>query len=118
MAKKLVFVVLGCAIALLVTLFSSPTPAQSPDPAVYAWEYSRPGSDRLVCQKLSLHLKSLPPTTTTRAQPIHTHSQIVSDRFCENLTKPINQSPPHHLTTSPAIGEQGRELLTRQRFNG
>ncbi|MGK7925645.1 MAG: hypothetical protein AB4290_10430 [Spirulina sp.] len=93
MAKKLVFVALGLAIAFFVMLFSSPTPAQSPDPAVYAWEYSRPGSDRLVCQKLSLHLKSLPPTTTTRAQPIHTHSQIVSDRFCADLTQPIDRSP-------------------------
>jgi hypothetical protein len=92
MVKTFVFVAIGLAIALLITLTASPAPANSTDPAVYAWEYLRPGSDRLVCQKISLHLKSLPPTTTTHSQPIQTRSQIVRDRFCANLTKPINQS--------------------------
>lgn len=89
MIKTFVFIVLGLAVALLVVLRSSPAPAQAPVPAVYAWEYLKPGSDRLVCQRISLQVKSLPPTKTTHAQPIHTRSQIVSDRFCADLTKPI-----------------------------
>lgn len=90
MAKNLVFVVLGLAIALLVVFSATPSQATSNDPTVYAWEYLTPGSDRLVCQKISLHLKSLPATSTSHSQPIHTHSQIVGDRFCADLTKPLS----------------------------
>ncbi|MEM9538922.1 MAG: hypothetical protein AAGA60_05345 [Cyanobacteria bacterium P01_E01_bin.42] len=89
MIKTFIFTVLGLAVALLVVLNSSPAPAQAPDPAVYAWEYVKPGSDRLVCQRISLQVKSLPPTTITHSQPVRICSQIVSDLFCSNLTKPI-----------------------------
>ena len=89
MVKTFVFVVLGLAVALGIVLNASPTPARDLDPAVYAWEYLEPGSDRLVCQKLSLHIQPLPQTKTTHAQSVRTHSQIVRDRFCANLSKPV-----------------------------
>ncbi|MBP0019662.1 MAG: hypothetical protein J7647_19185 [Cyanobacteria bacterium SBLK] len=89
MIKTFIFTLLGLAVALLVILTSSPAPAQSPASGTYAWEYLKPGSDRLVCQRISLRVKPLPLTKTTHAQPIHTRSQIVGDRFCADLTKPI-----------------------------
>ncbi len=74
---------------LLTHLGTSPAQATSEVNPIYAWEFYRPGSDKLVCKQVAMLPKKFNLPSSSLQQASRLKSKIVSDNYCQNLTKPI-----------------------------
>lgn len=87
------FVIAALVALELILLGSLLTPANAAvkDTEVYTWDYQSVGSSQVVCKQVTFHPQDRPLPPEAQVQPATIRSKIVSDRFCENLTKPTSK---------------------------
>jgi hypothetical protein len=86
---RTVIVALATVGLVLITTFAfSPVNATTSDLELYTWGYPYIGSDQVVCKKIVTHPEQRPMPKSSKMQPVKIRSIIVSDRYCDHLTKP------------------------------
>ncbi|MBD2579833.1 hypothetical protein [Oscillatoria sp. FACHB-1406] len=88
MFRKVLFAVMGLALALLLnSLLLTPADAAVPVADVYNWGYANLGSNQRVCQKIAFQPQMQASSTSSGQQPVQIRSEVVDNRYCAHLPK-------------------------------
>jgi hypothetical protein len=87
MFKYLIILLVTLELVLLTTFFQ-PANATVKDADFYTWDYSRVGSEKLVCKQIIIHPKNSLMPESSEMQPVAIRSEVVSDRYCASSAKP------------------------------
>jgi hypothetical protein len=94
MLKKAALALLALGLVLLTNFVLTPAQATPRDSEVYIWSFASPASDRLVCKQVITHPGNPVRSRSSEHESfrMHSHSAIVSNEHCADLTKPPSRS--------------------------
>jgi len=90
MLKAVVVVLVVAELVLLTAFRLAPAQATPSDSQVYTWGFVRPGSQHLVCKRITIHPEKEVVSQSSHHKSIKmsSKSKIVEDSYCSHLTKP------------------------------
>lgn len=91
MLKALVIVLAVAGLVIFTAFGLAPAQATPHDSQVYTWSFASLGNNQLVCKQILIHPTQQIISDNTQRQSIkmYSHSQVVEDRYCSHLTKPL-----------------------------
>ncbi|NEP10822.1 MAG: hypothetical protein F6K14_11515 [Symploca sp. SIO2C1] len=88
MLRTVIIALATVGLVLTTNLMFSPVNATTSDLELYTWGYPYLGSEQVVCKKIITHPKQRPMPKSSKMEPVKIRSTIISDRYCDHLTKP------------------------------
>lgn len=89
MLKYLIITLITLELVLISAFFRVPANATMRDSEMFIWDYASVGNPQVVCKKVKFHPTNRSLPESSDMEPININSQVVNDRYCSNLTKPV-----------------------------